>query len=320
MYPLRSPAMPTTPFSPEHEALGNSVRRLVDGSLAQMAADAERGARNHRDGLQRCDDLGLFDLDDVLAEVAAAAELGRLRSTGFVRVVLDTMLTSALGLRPLERWVAVVRSAELSVVDGSATGTLPFVAGGAFATAVVVLDPGAVVDLTDARVETLPDAHALRGAAPAAVTVDAASTPAGAVDAAAVRRWELTLAAAAVGAGWQQWHDAAAYAQQREAFGRPIARFQVNRHALAAMATRLTAAEALVHDVAFALARGHDADPAAAVLYAATTGVEVADRALQLHGGYGYTTDFDVARAWRDARALRIDSRRLHDRLSGARA
>ena len=122
-------------------------------------------------------------------------------------------------------------------------------------------------------------------------------------------RWRLDSAAAAVAGAWQTWGDTKDYALQREAFGRPIGKFQVNRHALADMAAELSAAQALVYETARRLTRGElgPGDTAALRLYVDRVVAEAADRCLQLHGGYGYTMEFDVQRAWRDARHLRAD-------------
>jgi alkylation response protein AidB-like acyl-CoA dehydrogenase len=122
-------------------------------------------------------------------------------------------------------------------------------------------------------------------------------------------RWRIDSAGAAVAAAWQTWDDAKAYALQREAFGRPIAQFQVNRHSLAEAGAWLTAARAAVHDAAQHLTAGtlEPGETAALKLYVNRVVNDVADRCLQLHGGYGYTMEYDVQRAWRDARHLRLD-------------
>lgn len=122
-------------------------------------------------------------------------------------------------------------------------------------------------------------------------------------------RWRIDSAGAAVAAAWQTWEDAKAYALQREAFGRPIAQFQVNRHSLAEAGAWLTAARAAVHDAAQHLTAGtlEPGETAALKLYVNRVANDVADRCLQLHGGYGYTMEYDVQRAWRDARHLRLD-------------
>jgi alkylation response protein AidB-like acyl-CoA dehydrogenase len=177
------------------------------------------------------------------------------------------------------------------------------VVGGRLARRCVVVASGVVVDCATAGVVALERPHALRGAAAASIDLHDApcrplTTPHG-----VLVRADLLAAAAAAGAAQRTLDDTRAYALHREAFGRPIGRFQVNRHALAAAATRVTAAEALVHDTAWRLAQGEDIGAAAALEHATRTSAEVADLAVQLHGGYGYAGDLDPQRAWRDARA-----------------
>ena len=305
--------MPTTPFSSEHEALRDVVRRLVDGPLAEVAAAAEDGATDIDAALGACADLGLLDLDDVLAQVVAAQELGRLRSGGLVARLLDAMTTTPLGLDA----TAVVRSAQVSVDHTGTSGVLPFVVGGQTALRCLLLDRAVVLDLTGATVEPAERAHAWRGAAAARITLDGAPTQPLELAPFVAACAELREAAAAVGTSQRTFEEATAYAQQREAFGRPIGRFQVNRHALADAATKITAAEALVHDTAWRATRGTAAETAAVRLYAGRVANEVADRAVQLHGGYGYTSAFDASRAWRDAHALRAGDDERRRRLAG---
>lgn len=122
------------------------------------------------------------------------------------------------------------------------------------------------------------------------------------------RLWLMTAAADVSGA-WRTWERARDYALGREAFGRPIGRFQVNQHALAEAAGGLTAARQLVHQAAWRLSTGND--PATAIAaarrYATSTAVQVTDTCLQLYGGYGYAMEYDVQRDWRDARAAQGD-------------
>lgn len=306
--------MPRSPFADEHHVLRDSVRRLVEGPLAEMAAVAEAGGAPHADALTQLQSLGLIDVDDVLAETVIAEELGRLSSGGLGAVLLDAMLTTSLSLPALE--TAVVRDATVTITADGAGASWPFVVGAQLARECLVLDQHVVVTLESAHVVALARPLALRGSAPASVELSAAPYRKVEIPRSALRRAELREAAFAVGAAWRTWHDGASYAQQREAFGRPISTFQVNRHALAEMATKATAAEALVHDTAWAMASGADTDTAAARLFAGRAAAEVADRALQLHGGYGYTTEFDVERAWRDARALRSGDLTLRARLT----
>lgn len=310
-----------TPFAPEHQALRDSVRRLAEDALADAAATAEGGALPHAAAAQQCGDLGLFGLDDVLAEVAACEELGRVRSGGLVFVLLDTMLAADLGLDVTDGLVAVARGVRLRPANGGVDGDIPFLVGGLVAARCVVVDSGVLVRCGGPgwAAQPVADAHAFRGGAVAAVQLQGVAAEPLTVPPHVLARAELREAAAAVGAASRSFDDAAAYAQQREAFGRPIARFQVNRHGLAETATHLQAAQALVYDTAWRWSTGDRADPAAARLYAGQVALAAADRALQLHGGYGYTTAFDAQRAWRDARALHIGAGALHRRLEHPR-
>ncbi len=125
--------------------------------------------------------------------------------------------------------------------------------------------------------------------------------------------WELQgerlIAAIQAVAGAQRtFEEALAYAQRRTAFGRPIGSFQVQRHRLAEMETRIEACRRLVYDCADRWNRGIYATRRIAIakLACARLGHWVADEAMQIHGGYGYSTEFPVERRWRDARLNRI--------------
>jgi alkylation response protein AidB-like acyl-CoA dehydrogenase len=112
------------------------------------------------------------------------------------------------------------------------------------------------------------------------------------------------MALGAVG-GMQRVFDVTlAYAKEREAFGRPIGRFQAIRHKLAEMATRIEASRALTYHALRLFAAGHDAlrTVTMAKLLTQRTMLEVADECLQIHGGYGYMREFGIERAVRDAR------------------
>ncbi len=102
--------------------------------------------------------------------------------------------------------------------------------------------------------------------------------------------------------------DAIAYTKQREAFGRPVAKFQVTRHKLARMATRTLAARALNYRVARAAAAGKVdvAEVSMAKNFAAEVACEVTHDAVQLFGGMGYMRETRVERLSRDARLLPI--------------
>ena len=93
------------------------------------------------------------------------------------------------------------------------------------------------------------------------------------------------------------------YAQQRESFGKPIWEHQSVGNLLADMATRLTAARQLLLHAAERIDSGQRSDLEAgmAKLFCSETAMEVALSAVRVHGGYGYSTEFDVERYFRDA-------------------
>jgi alkylation response protein AidB-like acyl-CoA dehydrogenase len=118
----------------------------------------------------------------------------------------------------------------------------------------------------------------------------------------------LSIAVAAV-AGMQRAVDLTlAYAKERTAFGSPIGNFQASRFAMAEMVTKTRAAQSYLDQCILALNAGElTADEAAGVKYWTTDLLaEVADAAVQLHGGYGYMDEYEVSRIWRDARVTRI--------------
>ena len=99
-----------------------------------------------------------------------------------------------------------------------------------------------------------------------------------------------------------------AYAAERAAFGRPIGQHQAIRHKIAAMATKLEAAQQLIYGTAWSYARGDYPvrEISMAKLFAAQTAWDVADECVQIHGGAGYMTEYGVERAARDLRLYRI--------------
>ena len=113
----------------------------------------------------------------------------------------------------------------------------------------------------------------------------------------------IQVASRALGVGQAALDDALRYAQQREAFGKPIWKHQSVGNYLADMATKLTAARQLVLYAARCYDSGRRADMEAgmAKLFASETAMEVALDAVRIHGGYGYSTEFDVERYFRDA-------------------
>lgn len=115
-------------------------------------------------------------------------------------------------------------------------------------------------------------------------------------------------AARAVGTARAALEDSLQYTTEREQFGQQIGDFQAIRFKLADMATKVEAARALTLLVADRVDSGEraDAEAAMAKLFASEVAEEVTSEGLQIHGGYGYTTEFDVERYWRDARLTKI--------------
>jgi alkylation response protein AidB-like acyl-CoA dehydrogenase len=118
----------------------------------------------------------------------------------------------------------------------------------------------------------------------------------------------ITIAARSVGIARAALDEAAAYAQEREQFDRPIADFQAIQHKLADMDTKVRAATLLMHEAADLKMRGEDfiKEAAQAKLYASEISREVANEGIQIHGGYGYTKDFPAERFYRDAKLSEI--------------
>jgi alkylation response protein AidB-like acyl-CoA dehydrogenase len=113
----------------------------------------------------------------------------------------------------------------------------------------------------------------------------------------------IQVASRAVGVGQAALDDAVRYAQQRESFGKPIWKHQSVGNMLADMATKQRAARLLTLDAAEKLDAGERADMEAgmAKLFASETAMQIALDAIRVHGGYGYSKEYDVERYFRDA-------------------
>jgi butyryl-CoA dehydrogenase len=113
----------------------------------------------------------------------------------------------------------------------------------------------------------------------------------------------IQVASRALGVATAALEDALAYAQQRESFGQPIWKHQSVGNYLADMATKLTAARQLTRYAAERYDSGQRCDMEAgmAKLFASEVAMEIALNAVRIHGGYGYSTEFDVERYFRDA-------------------
>jgi acyl-CoA dehydrogenase len=118
----------------------------------------------------------------------------------------------------------------------------------------------------------------------------------------------LMLAGQCVAIAELAYQESVAYARDRHAFGRPIGGFQVIRHKLADMATRIAAARALTAELAVRASRGEPVPALAAMAKNAASDAcsQVVDQAVQIHGGAGYMREVLVERLYRDARLYPI--------------
>jgi len=121
-------------------------------------------------------------------------------------------------------------------------------------------------------------------------------------------RGRITIGALAVGLGQGALEEGRAYARERQAFGKPIAEHQAIAFALADMATEVGAARLLVRRAAALCDEGapFGTEAAMAKLYASEAAMRATSKAIQIHGGYGYTKDFPVERYYRDAKLCEI--------------
>lgn len=118
----------------------------------------------------------------------------------------------------------------------------------------------------------------------------------------------ISIAALSLGIAQGAYDAALAYAQEREQFGQSIARFQAISFKLADMATDIEAARLLTYQAADLKDEGKTVtkESAMAKLFASETAVRVADEAVQIFGGYGYTKDFPAEKFYRDAKLCTI--------------
>lgn len=118
----------------------------------------------------------------------------------------------------------------------------------------------------------------------------------------------LGISAQALGIAQGAIDEAVKYVKARRQFGKPLAKFQNTQFVIAEMETKLNAMRHLVYDAAYKMDMGQPADKAASMakLFAAEEAKWIVDRALQLHGGYGYIKDYPIERMYRDIRIASI--------------
>jgi alkylation response protein AidB-like acyl-CoA dehydrogenase len=118
----------------------------------------------------------------------------------------------------------------------------------------------------------------------------------------------ISIGALSVGLARAAYEEALAYAQERHAFGQPIAEFQAIQWMLADAATEIEAARLMVHKAAWLKEQGKPYSTMASMakLMATEVSERVCRNAIQIHGGYGYSREFEVERMYRDTRLMTI--------------
>jgi alkylation response protein AidB-like acyl-CoA dehydrogenase len=118
----------------------------------------------------------------------------------------------------------------------------------------------------------------------------------------------IAMAAMAVGLAQGALDQAVKYARERQAFGRPIGQFQAIQAMLADLATEIQAARLLTLRAAYGKDRGQPVmhEASMAKVFASEAGMKAATKAVQIHGGYGYTREFPVERIFRDVKLCEI--------------
>jgi len=119
---------------------------------------------------------------------------------------------------------------------------------------------------------------------------------------------KILISSQALGIAQGAFDRALAYVKQREQFGKKIAEFQITRHKLAEMATKIELARLITYKAACGYDQGRmDSEyTSMAKFYTARTAVEIADESIQLFGGYGYVLDYEVERFYRDAKITEL--------------
>ncbi|PKH08372.1 MULTISPECIES: acyl-CoA dehydrogenase family protein [Planomicrobium] len=118
----------------------------------------------------------------------------------------------------------------------------------------------------------------------------------------------IGIAAMAVGIAQAAFNKALAYSKERKQFGKTLSEFQITQFKLADMAMKIELARNMVYKAAWLKDQGRPftKEASMAKLYASEISMEVADEAIQIHGGYGYMKEYEVERYMRDAKLLEI--------------
>ncbi len=291
-----------------HAQVIDFVRSMVKTELAPQVASWEAAGGPPKKALGAWGEVGLWtatwaeDAGGIGMDLAGLADL--LREVGGVAPVFGYRMANL---------AAVGAVFDVEVLDGLAPLSTAFATGAPTdegrLDAVFVEGADKVVSIgeTTAAWDLNASFAGLEGglglAGLADGVVDVGENPAAVADGGkAILTRDVAVAATCVGLGEAAVRLAAAYASEREQFGRPIAQFQAVSFMIARAATEVEAAWQLTREAAASSSR-QLAQCARSV--AADAAVFAADRSLQVHGGYGYTKDYAIERLWRDAQTLR---------------
>ncbi|MFI5910996.1 acyl-CoA dehydrogenase family protein [Dactylosporangium sp. NPDC051541] len=253
----------------------------------------------HLASTREADPAGLSDL-----AVAARAAGSALASAPLVETLVATRLLDRLGRTDL---TGLVTFAPRPAMAGIAR-TAPWAA---VADRVIAWDDGLIVASRPGSAVECPK-QTLAGLALGHVDLADATVLAAEPDAAepfadALADWRVLTAAALTGVAAAGLHLGVDYAKTRHQFGRPIGSFQALAHQLADAAALVDGAELLVFEAAWAADSGSSRRrglAAMAVAFAGRAARRATDRALHAHGGYGYTSEYDIQLYFRRAKAL----------------
>jgi hypothetical protein len=255
-------------------------------------------------------DFGVPQLADsaLLADLVVVAEVAgfHLASAPVVESLVAVRLFGRLGLPVTDTLVS------FSPRPGSGP-TVRTVAGAAAGARVLALHDGALIrTATGAGILAPPQplsAIALADVDTAGCEVLAEGVIAADAYRAALADWRILTAAALAGVSARAIALGVTYAKERHQFGQPIGAFQAVQHLLANVATSADGALLLVQEAAWATDHGSKRSlglAAAAFTFGTVTAQETCAASLHVHGGYGYTTEYDIQRYFRRAKALAL--------------
>jgi citronellyl-CoA dehydrogenase len=363
--------MPTTFFTPEHDALRAAVRRFAEDELAPHADEWEEAGDFPDWVFRRAGELGLLGLTypqeyggqgaDYFTTLVFAEEIGRCNSGGVAMglMVQTDMATTpvnkfgtdeqkkrylapsiagekiaCLGITEPEAGSDVMNIATTAAWDGGEwviNGRKIFITNGFRADYMTLVaktrrngtETGHSLFLVDTatpgfeRTRRL-DKVGMRTSDTAEIAFEDCRVPGDALlgnegEGFKHIMWELqgerlVGAIGAAGGAARMLEGAIAYAKQREAFGRPIGKFQALRHKIADMATQVEALRELIYYTAYRWNQGEYVvrEISMAKLLSGKIAFEVANQCMQVFGGYGYSMEFPIQRGWRDTRLNRI--------------